>query len=96
MEWKKNFDGNRDILHFTLTYFINGEKLSTTMQKILSSNMTSYKVTSLKPYSTYIFEMTATSEIGVSDVSSVSVNTSQDSKCFFCLDKYRQIQSNFT
>ena len=40
--------------------------------------------------------MTATNEIGVSDVSSVSVNTSQDSKCFviFIMDKYNQTLLN--
>jgi hypothetical protein len=80
VEWKSNFDGNKDILHYTLTYFINASESSTTKQKLLSSNVTSYKVTSLKPYSTYIFEMTATNEIGVSDISSKSVDTLPDSK----------------
>jgi hypothetical protein len=80
VEWKANFDGNKDILRYTLTYFINGSESSTTKRKMLSSNVTSYKVTSLKPYSTYIFEITATNEIGVSDISSKSVDTVPDSK----------------
>jgi hypothetical protein len=78
VEWKANFDGNKDILRYTLTYFINGSE--STKRKMLSSNVTSYKVMSLKPYSTYIFEMTATNEIGVSDISSKSVDTLPDSK----------------
>ncbi|CAB4026493.1 phosphatidylinositol phosphatase PTPRQ-like isoform X1, partial [Paramuricea clavata] len=73
-----NFDGNKDILHYTLTYFINSSESSTAMQERLSSNVTSYNVTSLKPYSTHIFEMTATNEIGVSDISTKSVDTLPD------------------
>ena len=79
VEWMKNFTGNTEILHYTLRYFINGSKLNTTMRTLLS-NVTSYEVKPLKPYSTYIFEITATNEIGTSDVSSKSANTSQDSK----------------
>ena len=96
LEWKIPFDGNRKISNFNLTYFINGSKLETTMRELLFSNMTSYNVTSLKPYSKYTFEMTATNEIGVSDVSLVYVNTSEDSKSFFIfltIEKYDNLVS---
>ena len=45
-------------------------------------NTTSYRVTLLKPYTKYIFEVTATNKIGDSDVARESVNTWEDSKCY--------------
>ena len=80
VEWKVVFNGNADISHYNLTYFINGSHPSTTVSKRV--NTTSYEVTSLKPYSNYIFEVTATNEIGDSDFTRVSVNTKEDSKCY--------------
>ena len=78
VEWKVVFNGNTDILYYNLKYFINGSHSNTTMSR--SINTTSYKVTLLKPYTKYIFEVTATNEIGDSEVVRVSVNTSEDSK----------------
>ena len=80
IEWDVVFNGNADISHYNLAYFINGSHPNTTVSKRV--NTTSYEVTSLKPYTNYIFEVTATNEIGDSDFTRVSVNTKEDSKCY--------------
>lgn len=79
MEWDVSFNGNMHILHYDLRYFINGS--ATSISKRVDT--TSYNVESLKPNEEYMFEVTATNDIGTSDVKRVSVTTREASKSFF-------------
>ena len=93
IEWSKNFNGNKNISGFNLTYFLSGNKQDSNI-KTLPPNITSFIVMSLKPYSNYTFEITARNEIGVSDPASVSLRTSEDSKFLFEYNCHIQGVSN--
>lgn len=80
LKWKENFNGNEIIRLFSLVYFINSSKMTSSKHVTFSSSTTIYQVNLLQPYSHYIFQISATNRIGKSNLTSVSVDTLQDGK----------------
>ncbi|XP_046846179.1 receptor-type tyrosine-protein phosphatase S-like isoform X2 [Xenia sp. Carnegie-2017] len=78
LKWKENFNGNEIIRLFSLVYFINSSKMTSSKHVTFSSSTTTHQVNLLQPYSNYIFQISATNRIGESDLTSVSVDTLQD------------------